>query len=607
MGEQKTRFVMISIFIVILLIFTINTTSNFLSEDLHKKLFYSSDELSKHYYQQGLYFNDLDDVEQSKVYLEKSIYVKPNYKEPYLRLLIINFQKKYDYQEAIEVSELYIDQFPQDSLGYIFKSLTFMRNKETQKSIEQLLLTKNKDNVPQDIYFLILGMNYFELNNSIKGKEYFSKSLSTKNITQISNKTFLHNTKLDEIFYTLMHEKEYDYAEKLIWNITEFPDSYNLGTLDHDDQIRFGEFVARIKIYTNKLNNTEEVLINLTKNYQNKIPASLGCTYQALAFYYTYTNQSNKATEYFINAAELEPHKSYSQYEAAMACFRSNDYSCAKKYIDKALKLESSTGYLDLKGFTSLMLGNISSSYIIFKKNIEETDSIVAKSGMGHYYVTIKDYESAKDIFDEIYNQSIILMKNPDYQGSYIYSMTLLGLGWMNANQNLHENAIYYYDIILLQIPDHFFAQISKGNSLNYLSKFDEAQEIFSNLLEQYPNNKFVIAELGLLELSKGNFSESEKLFNKSLNLDNTSYTCPYEGLGLLYYSQNKTNLAKKNLEKSIQINPDIEYLKYNVLAKIYIEEKNYDKARQLLKKSIENYPYDNEATLLLENLPFSN
>ena len=129
MGEQKTRFVMISIFIVILLIFTINTTSNFLSEDLHKKLFYSSDELSKHYYQQGLYFNDLDDVEQSKVYLEKSIYVKPNYKEPYLRLLIINFQKKYDYQEAIEVSELYIDQFPQDSLGYIFKSLTFMRNK----------------------------------------------------------------------------------------------------------------------------------------------------------------------------------------------------------------------------------------------------------------------------------------------------------------------------------------------------------------------------------------------------------------------------------------------------------------------------------------------
>ena len=93
------------------------------------------------------------------------------------------------------------------------------------------------------------------------------------------------------------------------------------------------------------------------------------------------------------------------------------------------------------------------------------------------------------------------------------------------------------------------------------------------------------------------------KQFNDVLKLNNKTYTCPYEGLGLIYYKTGEYEKAKQNLIKSIEINPDIEYKKYNTLAKIYIEEGNINDAKELLIKSIENYPYDDEAKNLLNEI----
>ena len=122
-------------------------------------------------------------------------------------------------------------------------------------------------------------------------------------------------------------------------------------------------------------------------------------------------------------------------------------------------------------------------------------------------------------------------------------------------------------------------------------------------LLKLYPNNEYALAELGLLEYNLGNLTEAQNKFNQALEQNSETYTCPYEGLGLVYYKQGNLDLAKENFEKSIEINPDIEYKKFNLLAKIYIEEGRRKDAKILLLKSIENYPYDPEAKLLLEQI----
>jgi pentatricopeptide repeat protein len=221
----------------------------------------------------------------------------------------------------------------------------------------------------------------------------------------------------------------------------------------------------------------------------------------------------------------------------------------------------------------------------------------------GHIALAEKEFQEAEMLFQKALSQNTFNKENEPIDSNSYYTLTLIGMGWVNANQNKHEEALKYYQKILDKNPKKFLALVSKGNSLTGLKRYDEAKEIFQFANKIYPNNEYVKAELGLLYYYFGNYSEAEMYFKSSLQYNNRTYTCPYEGLGLVYYKQGKYNEAKQNLQKSIDINPDIEYNKYNALAKIYIREGRVDEAKKLLNKSIKNYPYDEEAKLLLATL----
>ena len=80
----------------------------------------------------------------------------------------------------------------------------------------------------------------------------------------------------------------------------------------------------------------------------------------------------------------------------------------------------------------------------------------------------------------------------------------------------------------------------------------------------------------------------------------------PFSIILLLVYFVTTTMylyLPKINILEIGDNNYAIEYKKFNLLAKIYIEEGRRKDAKILLLKSIENYPYDPEAKLLLEQI----
>ncbi len=184
-----------------------------------------------------------------------------------------------------------------------------------------------------------------------------------------------------------------------------------------------------------------------------------------------------------------------------------------------------------------------------------------------------------------------------------VSNLANLGMGWAKANQNQHVEAIGYFDNVLSKQPKHLLALIGKGNSLIGLHKLDEAQQVYKQVLKQHPANPYALAELAVIKYNKGDIKTAERLFSEALAVDDQKYTCPYEGLGLVYLRQGKLDQAKKNFQKAIELNPDIEYKKFNGLAKIYMKEGDLEKAKELLIKSIENYPYDDEAKELLEQL----
>ena len=176
-------------------------------------------------------------------------------------------------------------------------------------------------------------------------------------------------------------------------------------------------------------------------------------------------------------------------------------------------------------------------------------------------------------------------------------------MGWAEANQNQHVRAIQWFDRILKRQPDDLLGLLGRANSLIALRLLTDADEGLLRILDEYPDNAYAHAELGMVRLEQGDERGAEAHFRRALEEDDRHYTCPYEGLGLLYLRQGRTDEARENLEEAIRINPAIEYRKYNGLARIYLEEGNVDEAERLLEKSVANFPYDGEARELLEQL----
>lgn len=224
--------------------------------------------------------------------------------------------------------------------------------------------------------------------------------------------------------------------------------------------------------------------------------------------------------------------------------------------------------------------------------------------GLGHLAIAKRDYSAAEKAFRPVVESTA---PDPGEAGHeyrwLVYEMAHLGMAWVSANNNRHEQAIGHYDVILKRQEDDVFALLGKGNSLSGLRRMEEAEKLFRQVLRDHPDNPYALAELALVQYNRGEDGAAEKGFRSALAVDDTRYTCPYEGLGLIYLRQGRIDEARKNFERAIAINPHIEYKKYNGLARIHIRNGDLDKARKLLKKSISNYPHDDEAREMLESL----
>ncbi len=184
-----------------------------------------------------------------------------------------------------------------------------------------------------------------------------------------------------------------------------------------------------------------------------------------------------------------------------------------------------------------------------------------------------------------------------------VLRMHQLARGWSAANHGNHSSALASFDEVLAANPDDRLGLLAAGNSHIALGDLDRAQALLEQAQSLYPNDKHAKAGLGLVYYHRGDNERSAEMFRGALSTEPLSYTCPHEGLGMVYLREGDTERAQEHFERAIEINPDIEYEKYNGLARIHMSAGRYSKAETLLRKSIENYPHDNEATQLLEEL----
>ena len=299
------------------------------------------------------------------------------------------------------------------------------------------------------------------------------------------------------------------------------------------------------------------------------------------------------------------------KFEAAIKNFNMVQIPEASKLIDELLLTEQREEFKILKGFVLLFQREYDKAKELFG-SIHKTGqkSYGVRIGLGHLKIINKNYLGAQYLLEPslrwldgfFYAKSTDQIQLQSYEW-LLFDMACLGLAWVYGNQNQHDHALTYYDKILEKEKENVLALLGKGNSLVLLDRLKPAEECFNKVLELQPHNQFALAGKAGVNLANKDHKEAERDYKRAISLGNGNYTCPYEGLGLLYLGQGKIEKAKKNFMKAIEINPNIEYKKYNEMAKILISEKKYERAQALLKQSIRNYPYDNEARNILDNM----
>ena len=512
--------------------------------------------------------------------LERFLRNHPNDEDAYLELGIF-YCDLGRLEEAAEAQKKAIEINPHSYKGYLGLSRTL---KADDRDEDALNVLKRAVAVRPECYeaYIDLASVYTRLDRAEERDDaYHAAEKALLRLVKNEPKNETAYMELGEMYRSL---GRFDDAEKMLAKSIEMDPTAG----------RAKEKLGRIYMELGEYKKAEVVLSESAEEDPHN-----GCAFQALGVLYTEIGEPNKAIENLKALADRGPFVRDAQTMVAEACFQAGDYPCALEYIERAIERDDQPRFHLIKGYTQIMLKHYTEAKKTFGELKERGHRVQAASGYGHLALIGQDYSTAEKFFLSIVSEAT----EEGGDNPLLHDMTLLGLGWVYANQNEHSRAIEYFEAALKDRPDQLLAVISKANSLLWLGDSEQALEIYNRALELSPDNKYILEGIGLARYNLGEYDAAEESFKRSLKNSRQPWTCPYEGLGLVYFKQGKFDEAKRNLEKSIDLNPDIEFKKYNTLAKIYIEEGKLDKARTLLEKSIENYPYNEEAQRLLDEM----
>jgi len=127
------------------------------------------------------------------------------------------------------------------------------------------------------------------------------------------------------------------------------------------------------------------------------------------------------------------------------------------------------------------------------------------------------------------------------------------------------DDALYYYDKVLVIEPNHLKALNNKGGILSDFGKHEEAISYYDKILEIEPNNVDALNNKGSLLSTLGEFDDAIPYLDRALEID-PNHVDALNNRGAVFVEQNNFDDALTNFDKALTIDPE------NELAKIYLE-----------------------------------
>ena len=351
----------------------------------------------------------------------------------------------------------------------------------------------------------------------------------------------------------------------------------------------------------------------------------VGSSFYWIGESYTAENKLDEAVKFLEEAVADKRNKSfadYSIYTLANVYEKQGDYNNAVKYYDQLLTYHKDSKLANSAqiriGICYFKLKDYQSSILELKnpKLTNLPDDVYSESLylLATAYYRVQEYPDAEKTYLEVLNK---------YPTSEYFKNSKYGLAWAYFQQKKYNEAFVQFDGLSngddsLAIKSFFW----KAECKRYLGKNDEANEIYKQFIEKYPNDplakeaqyqigvvyynknntdlasKYLLSAnssndnnvrakaftlLGEIELNKGSYKTAKNYFEMVKDLNDIDKDVKFRslfGLGIALYNLNDNKTSIKYLEELDSKDPAFESQKVNFfLAENYFAIGDFKKA----------------------------
>ncbi|HFC92595.1 MAG TPA: tetratricopeptide repeat protein [Leucothrix mucor] len=149
--------------------------------------------------------------------------------------------------------------------------------------------------------------------------------------------------------------------------------------------------------------------------------------------------------------------------------------------------------------------------------------------------------------------------------------------------------------------PNHIDIRYSRAIALQELNQIAQAELDFRFVLSKNKNDVNTLNALGYMLANKTNrLDEAQELINKALSL-RPDDTMIIDSLGWLYYKQGKMDKAETHLKEAYKANNDPEIASH--LIEVLSKKGNKEEALAIFKEMIEQFPNDDQLKRVKKNI----
>ena len=215
--------------------------------------------------------------------------------------------------------------------------------------------------------------------------------------------------------------------------------------------------------------------------------------------------------KFYRKAIQLHPNYESAHMNLGNLYRELQKYQKAKFHLQKAVEIleEFPTAWMNLGIVQNVLKEHQEAEQSYFKALSYRKNYANCFYNLGNLYIDTKNFSSA------IASWKRAISINPNHKKAWSNI-----LAYYDNQLNNHEDVLKYSEIALNYLPNDTNILFSRANTFGKLSRFEEAEEIFKQIIQAEPKKSIFYANLGVLYHRWGKKELAKRNYEIALSLD---------------------------------------------------------------------------------------